>query len=1308
MTGVQPRRRRAISIGVPTFGVAPGEDPFAPAPLPFVHERVPAVTAALRRFDYTVTECLDPAHLSGAALPELIWREAEECGPDGLFVVHIISHGVLTDDGALYVVGADGRHHPEGQVTEWIRRFGHFPHLPAALFLLDLCHAGAAARQPWHLSTADGAGRAWVIAASAPHQQAFRGRYSAAVANVLTMLAGADAHTDAEQRHLPLERVAAALRREVRRLVARDGALPQEVTGSLWDIAAGSPDVAFFPNPGFLDGGGRRAVRASVDVAVAPFLDDVDEALDPVHFMDVASGMKGHHGRGCFSGRSRELRALTAWCDGHGEPWLRVVTGGPGAGKSAIIGVIVCAAHHLLNEPTRRIWDTADWAPRVNRHLAAVHARQRGLAEIVASLASQLALTPPDGRPWEVPELVAGIGELDTPPVIVLDALDEAEQHQQVMSKLLLPLAGARRPDGRPACRLLVGMRPWPEFAALRELAEGAGGLIDLDAADRWQLERDIERYVDTLLRYHPPYDGVEYAGARASFAHALAATLVHDRPGDDGHRDDGHRWGEFLVAGLYTYHFVAAYDAVADNVRARELAAAVPRTLPDLLDLDLSTRPQAWLRPVLTALAHARGDGMPADVIQDAAAAFAPAPDVAADGPSPQAQRRRITEALDAGRFYLRVSADVDGTTLYRLFHQGLSDHLRRSGGGPAQSARLAEAMLAPLTSMAGVGRRWDLAEPYLRRHAVTHCAESGRLDLLADDPEFLVHGEPQAVAELMAAHQLPWLSPDGLARLPKSTRSRRYALAVTALLGGEPGTARALCHPPGQPPLDWVPGWAVPAAGEETVGLRPAGLLVDAPTEATALVRWRGQLHICVVTTHGSLTVWRAADLAPLWSAQLGGHPRSLHHRGRVVVVEDGSGRVYGWEVATGRPAPVGGDSGPTPTGDGPPPPPAAPSPDSPPPDSPPPGPTARVATESGPILLAADPRGGIRLLRHDGWQWIPAGWQPTRHPVTALAGIAVGPRLTIVRVEGADVVVTSHNLRKEARPTDAGHLLGRLSDGATPTGDDPRPAGTRSTGDTRLSCALAGRDLLVLAEGERAQAWWLRADRATAAGPLASVPAAGPLTPVPAAGGHLVSVVATAVGEPRVATGTVDGRVLVRDAATGAVVGACHPHRQPVSALAFAARGLLVSASESGDLAVTDPATGRTEYHGLTGHDGRVESVALTPLGGRPVALSAAADGIRVTDLRSRYVSPLATPVAPEPDGCGQVEHIVLPDGGRATVTWRDTRLFIAEALSERLLADIDLGAPVDGVTLVGPDLAVRCAGRVVLLAARPRQR
>ena len=39
------------------------------------------------------------------------------------------------------------------------------------------------------------------------------------------------------------------MRREVKRLADLHGALPQEVTGTLLDIATELPDLPFFPNP---------------------------------------------------------------------------------------------------------------------------------------------------------------------------------------------------------------------------------------------------------------------------------------------------------------------------------------------------------------------------------------------------------------------------------------------------------------------------------------------------------------------------------------------------------------------------------------------------------------------------------------------------------------------------------------------------------------------------------------------------------------------------------------------------------------------------------------------------------------------------------------------------------------------------------------------------------------------------------------------------------------------------------------------------------------------------------------------------
>ena len=92
------------------------------------------------------------------------------------------------------------------------------------------------------------------------------------------------------------------------------------------------------------------------------------------------------------------------------------------------------------------------------------------------------------------------------------------------------------------------------------------------------------------------------------------------------------------------------------------------------MLELDLASRADDdSARPLLTALAHAKGDGLPLTLLSALIPVFvATGQTVTPD---------TVTAALAANRFYLRSTADTDGTTLYRLFHQGLTDHLLGSG---------------------------------------------------------------------------------------------------------------------------------------------------------------------------------------------------------------------------------------------------------------------------------------------------------------------------------------------------------------------------------------------------------------------------------------------------------------------------------------------------------------------------------------------------------------------------------------------------------------------------------------------------
>ncbi|WP_456049249.1 Clp protease N-terminal domain-containing protein [Actinomadura craniellae] len=802
--GAPPGVGRALCVGV-------GSAPDPGRELPYAAELADRLRTALTGLGYECAPAPE-AEPSAAALGTAVHEHIDAAAPGEVLVVHVIAHGERSNEtGKLYVVGADGQTHRLAQVEDWLVSVQDGARTPT-LFLLDLCYAGTAARLPWQARVAAGGARAWVIAACAPDRAAFDGRLTRAAADVLGALAAGTLDIDPSLEHAPFTTIARTIGQEVKRLGEESDGDPQQVTGSLIDLTSDLPEQPFFRNPGYAPNPARRA-RAEVDTGVGPFLDDVDEALDAAHFYERAVGHRrlgDQAALGCFSGRRDELRSLVPWMHGFEPGAIRMVTGSPGVGKSALLGVLVCAAHPRLRAPTEGVWRHVEMAPWPIEHLAAVHARQRDLAEIAASLARQLGL---DAEPAA---LVAGVAAQDRPPVVVLDALDEAIGPAEVMDALLLPLARAVRPDGEPACRLLVGTRRWGFEELLRE-AERAGGLLDLDGVDRTVLTGELEDYVQKLLRPHPDYR--DRGGVRGAFATEVARTLGAPVPAGE------ERWGEFLVAGLYTHHVTtAAGDPMPSPERAAELGREVPRTLPGVFELDLTGRTDTrWLRPLLTALAYARGEGMPA------ALAARCVPVSGGDAPT----RGQVAAALDAARFYLRRSTDTDGTTLYRLFHAGLAEHLRdrREAGTSRRDAEAAllAALLAPLGA-AGGGHRWDLAEPYLRRHAIEHAISAGTPETLLDDAEFLIHADPGLQALLAGAD------------LPAATRfrdlvetvdaadppARREALALALARAGQSVLAERVAAPPHGPPLPWRPVWTV---DRPSSGAVPAAELTAVP---------------------------------------------------------------------------------------------------------------------------------------------------------------------------------------------------------------------------------------------------------------------------------------------------------------------------------------------------------------------------------------------------------------------------------------------------------------------------------------------
>lgn len=703
----RPQLHRAISLAVTRFAPRDGIDQWPE--LEYLAE-CRDIRQALTQLEYQVDghDDLPAADLGSAVQTSL--RAAT-----GPLIVHLLTHGETGADGrTLYAIGADGLHHQSTDVESWLKMVRDFSGRSPTLFLLDLCHSGLAAEASWSATDSDNEPHAWVIAATGPGTAAFDGRFTKAAAKVLSDL---ENHVDPHprERFVRMNLLTEAIRAEVKAM----GGQYQRVTGTRFD---GDPHLPFFKNPRY---DAARSSRDRVDPATLPFLDEV---FDAAHWSDRLSGRPDRASEyGCFAGRREQARDLATWLDAMSEgPNLRVVTGSPGAGKSALLSLLVCAAHPQLHDQTRQLWQQVPDPPSVNHDLLVLHARQRTRQELIDSIGRQLDTRD---RDLAIEDIAAAIRTREVATTIVVDAFDEAMQPVDLVDGLLRPLLAV------PTVRLLVGTRASELAKPLLDAAREAGGLTDLDEVGNAELEADLGDYVDGLLRAAEAYQDNKAASLRNRFAVAVARTLVSDRvPGPAGRR-----WGEFLVAGLYT-HYVVSNGTLSDVAEAERVGDLVPRTLPEVFELDLAVAASPWRRAVLAAIARSRGQGIPFSVLRRLAALWHP------DRPrlTPPEQ---VRQALEADRFYLSQSPEADGSTLYRLFHEGLAEHLRERPLRPqpeptCNDETLLSRLLEPLGQDGA--RDWSRAEPYVLRHAFDHAELSGRGRELLTDAGFLLHADP------------------------------------------------------------------------------------------------------------------------------------------------------------------------------------------------------------------------------------------------------------------------------------------------------------------------------------------------------------------------------------------------------------------------------------------------------------------------------------------------------------------------------------------------------------------------------------
>ncbi|GLK24737.1 WD40 repeat domain-containing protein [Microbacterium thalassium] len=727
---------KSAAFHVSTFGQLP---PPGTLPDPDSLDPLPAAAAAdqlrgaLANLGYFVQ---DEPDLSAEELGREVFRFLESGNPEDVRIVHICSHGkpaAASDE--LYIVGSDGRHHRDTGVEAWVRAIedNESDHA-ATLFIVDACYAGRAAELAWQISRsrADRPPRAMVLAASRWDRTAYEFRLTKALAAVLS---SPKRHLDIRdtERYLPWDTVFNWVDDEMTRLDTEGTGQRPHWTPIGQRVRPA--ELPFFPNPDYQPPTPLEEAKQSAAVGVAALI----ESVDVVHFSGRAANdrFKNAADAGLFRGRRKQLQDLSTWLDAPpGDDHLRLITGSPGSGKSALLGMLVCAGLPSLRIPTRSIWGHSPHTRGPLTDVAAVHARGLNLHEVSTAISDQLGLSSRDQATTSPAGLLSAILGMDVPPTIILDALDEAADVASLVSVLVLPVLQAHRTDGKRACRLLAGSRsgdPWVEIAPLLDLASD-GQILNLDNSDSGTMASDLRQFVHDALARHRVW--ASRPAVISQIALATSHAIVHAPPRSGG------GWGEFLVASIYVDYLGREVNPHDPSSVARA-AEMVPTTLPQVLELDLAHDSDGRRRRTLTTLALALGEGIPARVAQII--------DSALWDPAQTTTDHDLRVSIDATRFYIRSTADEDGTTIYRLFHQSLSDHLT-SMVTLEQKSRVVDAILADRTSHNG-DRRWTTAAPYLARHMLEHASAAGRAVELLLDTELLVAARPQSLRAALRA---------------------------------------------------------------------------------------------------------------------------------------------------------------------------------------------------------------------------------------------------------------------------------------------------------------------------------------------------------------------------------------------------------------------------------------------------------------------------------------------------------------------------------------------------------------------------
>ena len=960
-----------------------------------------------------------------------------------------------------------------------------------------------------------------------------------------------------------------------------------------------------------------------------------------------------------FTGRRQALSQLAAWLTAAptSADNVRVVTGGPGSGKSAILARLITMSDREYRASMPRPLAADDPVAALPQGAVdiAVHARATPADEVVRVLADAAGAPHAD-----LDGLIDRLLERPDAFTIAVDALDEADD-PPALALALRRLAGE---TADADVRLLMGTRPGgPERRLITALGlstrDDERALIDLDTPA--YLSRD---------------DLAEYVRRRL---------LLTDVPHTPGRRDTPYRDSEALAGQVANAVARAAYPTfligqlVSRALLQRDQPLSpndlgwqqFPETVAAAMDQYLasvgSQDEQDGIEDLLRPLAYARGNGLPLD---DAGIWWRLATALARPGRNYTASD--VAALLDTAADYLVETVVTGQAVYYRLYHQALSDRLHERDQQRSRPVSAAQTVYQCLLDTVAVrpdgARDWPTAHPYLCDQLAGYAADAEELPGLIDDPGFLVTADP---AELFAVlqrhaqpptgnaevyrHAYPFLSRNAdmsgerASYLQLAARRSQAHLAdqLDQLPLHQSWTARWICGQ--QPHPHYVAGrheggvdaLAVAERQDRPViisgGLNGSVQVWDLESGDLVLGPLTGYddnvYAVAVGERHGRSVVVSSGDekSVRVWDLESGdlvlgpltGHNSTVssvaigERHGRSVIVSgsyDGSVRV--WDLESGEPV-----LGPL------------------------------TAHEGGVNTVAIGERHGRSVIvsgSYDGSVrvWDLESGEPVLGPLTGHGGPVQA--VIVARRHGRPVIVSSGDDQTvRVWDLESGEpVLGPLTGHGGPvqavivarrhgrpvivsSGDDQtvrvwdlesgEPVLGPLTGHDDTVYALAfsdrhGRPLVVSgSEDETVRVWELDLDRLTVS----------PLT------GHQGGVNAVAIGEQHdrlvVVSGGFDRSVRVWDLESGEpVLGPLTGHGGPVQAVAVArrhGRPVIVSGGDDQTVRVWDLESGQPVLGPLTGHDSSVYAVAVGDRRGQPVIVSVGGDGlVRVWDLES----------------------------------------------------------------------------------------